>query len=415
MRNLLFLSHRLPYPPDKGEKIRAWHILRHLTRTHRIHVGCLIDDPADWRHLPFLRSFCAEVGCFEINRSRQRLKALLKLRPGRALTLDYFHDPRLRRWVDETLSTGKIDDIFVFSSSMAPYVMSARARTRLLDMVDVDSEKWAAYANHFRWPRRSIWAREAKTLLAFEREAAAHFDRTFFVSEDELRRFVALAPECADRCGWVENGVDFARFSPDLPFESPFPDSAPSIVFTGTMDYWPNVDAVAWFAREVMPLLRQRPISPQFHIVGANPGREVMRLAEAPDVHVTGRVPDTRPFIAHASVVVTPLRIARGIQNKVLEGMAMAKPVVASPQAFEGVRAQPGRELLVADGAAATARAVSDVLDGAHQELGAAARAAIERSYDWSATLSVLDASFCDKGARQEPPRRTLSQSGVLT
>ena len=137
MRNLLFLSHRLPYPPDKGEKIRAWHILRHLTRTHRIHVGCLIDDPADWRHLPFLRSFCAEVGCFEINRSRQRLKALLKLRPGRALTLDYFHDPRLRRWVDETLSTGKIDDIFVFSSSMAPYVMSARARTRLLDMVDV--------------------------------------------------------------------------------------------------------------------------------------------------------------------------------------------------------------------------------------------------------------------------------------
>jgi sugar transferase (PEP-CTERM/EpsH1 system associated) len=238
---------------------------------------------------------------------------------------------------------------------------------------------------------RQVWAREGKTLLELERRAAREFDHSIFVSEAEARHFADLAPETAPRVGWVDNGVDLDRFDPARETASPYGGSAPVIVFTGTMNYRPNIEAVAWFATEVMPLLRARDPAPQLHIVGANPAPAVTALAALPGVHVTGAVADIRPFIAHATVAVAPLRIARGIQNKVLEAMAMARPVVASPQAFEGVRAQPGRDLLVAEGAAEMAAQVAAVLDGGHPGLGAAARAAVAAGHDWSAALKRLD------------------------
>ena len=189
----------------------------------------------------------------------------------------------------------------------------------------------------------------------------------------------------------VENGVDLDRFSPNTTYDTPFTTPGPHLVFTGNMDYWPNADAVAWFATEVMPLLRTARPTVELCIVGANPGPDTMRLGSLPGVTVTGRVPDVRPYVAHADVCVAPLRIARGIQNKVLEAMAMARPVVASPQAFEGVRATAGQDLLVADGAHDTAAAILSVLDGAHPGLGQAGRRAVEAGYAWSATLARLD------------------------
>ncbi len=385
----LFLAHRIPYPPDKGEKIRAWNVFAHLARRHRMHLGCFIDDPADRAHVPMLRAACADLLCLDLDPRRQKLRALGGLRPGRPLTRDYFRDARMQHWVEATLAHG-IDRVFVFSSGMAGYVMDIDRPGMVLDMVDVDSEKFTEYARRAAWPARLVWAREGRTLLRFERQAAAHFARTLFVSHDEADRFATLAPEVAGRIDWVENGVDLDRFAPGLDLPSPFPDAAPRIVFTGTMDYWPNADGVAWFVQAVMPLLRARTPAPQFCIVGANPAPEVLRLA-GPRVQVTGRVADVRPYVAHAGVVVAPLRIARGIQNKVLEAMAMARPVVATPQAFEGVHAEPGRDLLVGADAAAMAALVDQVLDGAYPALGTAARQAMQRGHAWSATLRRLD------------------------
>jgi len=190
----------------------------------------------------------------------------------------------------------------------------------------------------------------------------------------------------------VEMGVDLDRFSPGQAFASPFATAGPHMVFTGNMDYWPNADAVQWIAAEVFPLLRTRYSGVEFHVVGANPRRDVLRLADTPGVRVTGRVPDTRPFMAHADVCVVPLRIARGVQSKVLEAMAMGRPVVASRQAFEGIRVVPGRDLLVADGAAEMLARITDVLDGAKPGLPDAARVAMVRGYAWPAILSRLDA-----------------------
>jgi sugar transferase (PEP-CTERM/EpsH1 system associated) len=261
----------------------------------------------------------------------------------------------------------------------------------VLDLVDIDSEKFAEYATRAAWPSRWLWAREGRTLLRLERAAARDFDRTLFVSAAERARFVDLAPETSERVAVIENGVDLDHFSPARSFPSPYKASSVEIVFTGTMDYWPNIDAMTWFARDILPRVLQRAPDAHLTIVGANPTRAVMTLAGR-HVTVTGRVDDIRPYVAHAAVVVAPLRVARGIQNKVLEAMAMGRPVVASPQAFEGVRAAPGRELLVGDGAREMAQAVVDVLDARHTTLAEAARRAMERGYSWQGMLDRLDA-----------------------
>ncbi len=389
MPRLLLLAHRIPFPPDKGEKLRAYNFIVHLADRFDIRLGCLVDDPADWDGVASLRRLCGEVGAFGIARRRQRLKALLRARPGRSLMLDYYRSAELRRWTQGQLAQG-MDAALVYTAAMAPYVLGAKLPT-ILDMVDVDSEKWAMYARRDRGPMRAIWRREARNLLGFERQAAAASTVTLLVSPPEAARFAELAPEARERIDWVENGVDLEAFSSARAWPDPFPNSGPHIVFTGHMDYWPNIDAVRWFTAEVMPRLRARRPAPRFWIVGANPSAAVKELAEVPGVHVTGRVPEVQPYIAHASVCVSPLRMARGIQNKVLEAMAMGRPVVASPQAFEGVRAEPGTHLLVADGAEQTARAVAAILDGRHPKLGEAARRAMEDGYAWEATLRRLD------------------------
>ena len=391
MEDLLFLCHRIPYPPTKGEKIRAWHFFERLARSYRMHLGCFVDDPADFAHVPVLREMCADLLCVPLDRKRQKLRALAGLRPGRPLTLDYFGHDGLGRWVDRKLQSGRMARVFVFSSGMAGYTMGTNQRGQILDMVDIDSEKWTDLATRTSWPSRAVWAREGRTLLDFERRAVRHFDRTLFVSQAECGRFADVAPESRDRVTFVENGVDLDYFAPGHFLASPFPPDCRTVVFTGTMDYWPNADAMVWFARDVMPRLRERSPRVLLAIVGAHPTPQVCALAAPGEVIVTGRVDDVRPYLAHADLVVAPLRIARGIQNKVLEGMAMARPVIASPQAFEGVRAEPGRDLLVADGAEATARTISDVLDGRYAGLGAAARAAVEAGYAWRATLDRLD------------------------
>lgn len=390
MADLLFLSHRVPFPPDKGEKIRAWHLLAHLAKTYRVHLGCLVDDPRDRDHLGELCRICARVGGFDVRAAAQKLRALAGMRRGRPLTADVFFHPGLHRWVNDSLSAHPIDTLFIYSSGMAPYADGCRAPLRILDMVDVDSEKWRDYAGHCGWPLRALYRREAATLLALERRAAAQFDTTLFVSEAEASRFIALAPECRQKIGWLENGVDLDRYSPARKFERPFAAGTINFAFTGTMDYWPNADAVGWFARNVMPLVARRyPV--HFHIVGARPGAAVRQLASLPRVQVTGRVPDVRPFIAHADAVVAPLRVARGIQNKVLEAMAMGRPVVATPQAFEGLRAAPDRELLVRSTPEQFAQGLLDIIDGRFPGLGAAARDAVERDYRWSHKLRRLD------------------------
>ncbi|MCM8738610.1 TIGR03087 family PEP-CTERM/XrtA system glycosyltransferase [Azospirillum sp. A1-3] len=396
MRELLFLAHRTPYPPDKGDKIRSWHILKHLAERLPVHVGCFLDDPADRRHLPVLERVAASVTVVPLDRRQALLGSLAGLLTGEALSVRYFQHRAMRRWVDDTLRTRPIDAVFAFSSQMFPYVLNAGFTGRqVFDFVDVDSAKWAAYGRTSPWPRSWVYAREARRLSALERAAAAAADASLFVSAAEAALFGQMAPASLHKIHAVANGVDLAHFHPGAPADAPSPyqSGGPVIVFVGAMDYWPNIDGVCWFVERVWPGLRARHPGLRFCIVGSNPTPQVQALGGIAGVTVTGRVPDVRPYLSHAIAAVAPLRIARGIQNKVLEAMAMGMPVVAHPAAFEGVDAEPGTDLLLAASEGEMLGMLSRLIEepGLREGLGRRARARMEAGYDWANSLAALD------------------------
>ncbi|WP_018873796.1 TIGR03087 family PEP-CTERM/XrtA system glycosyltransferase [Thioalkalivibrio sp. ALJ16] len=393
MDDLLYLVHRIPWPPNKGDKIRSHHMLRYLAQHYRVHLGTFIDDPDDAAWLPYVESICSSVCARPLPRRRAQLRALTGFLTGEALTVPWYRDRELARWVRATLTRHPVARAVAFSSAMAQYLPEGRGRTRVIDFVDVDSDKWTQYAPTRRWPMSAIYRREGRRLLAYERQVAQTSDAALFVSPAEADSFRARAPEVAGRVHALNNGVDGAFFAPDaVAASNPYPATARTIVFSGAMDYWPNVDAVVWFAERILPRLRARHPDVAFCIVGSRPTPEVQALAERPGVTVTGFVEDVRPWIAHADVAVAPLRIARGVQNKVLEAMALARPVVASPQALEGLTALPGREVICAEAEPeAFVRALSGLLATPDPALGPAARARVLADYDWSRNLAQLD------------------------
>lgn len=402
MRDILFLTHRIPYPPDKGDKIRAWNILQHLASRHRVHLGTFIDEPEDVRGLERLEKVCASVFWRPLSPRLARLRSLRCLLSGAPLTQGYFGDARFRAETDRVVARYKPSLFYIFSSAMAPYVTDQRGARVIIDMVDVDSEKWRQYAETSHGLARLIYAREGRALLALERQAAADADSVVFVSRAEAALFARLAPELSSRIHYVNNGVDSEHFGPSAKFPNPLGDR-PAIVFTGMMNYRPNVEAMSWFVEQVMPRLRAHPKAPCLWIVGSNPCRAVLALA-GPDVRVTGRVPDVRPYLRYAAAVVAPLQIARGIQNKVLEAMAMGAAVVVTPQAHEGLDRCSAEELLTAATGAEFADAVVRILDGAAGPIGARARARVVRDYRWRASLTTLDQLVDAEPSGSAPP-----------
>ncbi len=393
MQDLLYLVHRIPYPPNKGDKVRSYHLLQHLLKCYRVHLGTFVDDPDDWRHTGVMCRLCVDTCIRPLNPRLASLRSLTGLLSAQALTLPYYRDAVLQRWVDRTLARHSIKHIVVYSSAMAQYVMHARAAHRVADFVDVDSDKWRQYAAGKPWPLAGIYRREAVRLLEHEVRVAREFDASVVVSKAEASLFRRLAPECTEKVWHVNNGVDSAFFSPDREYADPFGAGQQALVFTGAMDYWPNVDAVEWFAREVFPALHAADSALRFYIVGARPTVRVTRLARGAGVVVTGTVPDIRPYLAHAALAVAPLRVARGTQNKVLEAMAMAKAVIASPEAATGIEALANKELIVATGKDAFAAQVRALLANpvARHAIGQAARARVLADYLWSRNLGRFD------------------------
>jgi polysaccharide biosynthesis protein PslH len=395
MGNLLYLVHRMPYPPNKGDKVRSYHLLKHLAARHQVFLGTFMDDPEDEAHIATLRSLCADVHVERLHPKRARVSSLLGLLGRDALTLRYYRSQALSDWVERTTAQHKMQAAVVFSSSMAQYVEGGQnldGAPVLVDFVDVDSAKWSQYAKERPWPLSWLYRREGRTLLNYERDVALWARRSFFVTESETALFKELAPVAADRVEAVSNGVDAQYFTPEPSHRNPYSKDEQTVVFTGAMDYWPNVDAVTWFARDILPGLRQRHPGLRFYIVGRSPDAAVQALA-SDAVVVTGTVPDVRPYLQHADVVVAPLRLARGIQNKILEAMAMGRPVVASTACASALNAQVGTELVAAEEVADYTRAISALLADrdAAARIGSAGRTCVLQRYSWSAHLAGMD------------------------
>lgn len=393
MENLLFLVHRLPYPPNKGDKIRSFHVLRYLARRYRVHLGTFIDTPEDWRYVDEARALCGEIHVARLATGWRRLRHLGSLGGHRALTVACYRNARLQRWVDQVLQRFAIRRVLVFSSAMAQYVDGPAYRhlQRVIDFVDVDSDKWAQYSRRRPWPLSWLYRRESRTLLDFERRVAAEFSASIFVTAEEAALFRQRAPD-AVHITHIGNGVDSDFFDPERDYPNPYlPTGAPILVFTGAMDYWANIDAVCWFAREVLPLIRRQVATAQFAIVGARPAVAVRQLESLPGVQVIGAVPDIRSYLAHADVAVAPLRIARGVQNKVLEAMAMAKPILLTHAAADGLLPCPVLEPWIADAPQDLAAMAVRMLTAGDRDAATVGRRWVQQHHNWTAHLSGFE------------------------
>jgi len=392
---LLFLAHRIPYPPDRGDKIRSWHILQRLARHAAVHVAAFTEEPGEAAHRAVLDKIAASVSL--VPRAKPLWRAGAEaVRRGEPLSVAAFRSDAMREAVYKLLAKKDIDAIFIFSGQMAQYVPDDFPGRVVMDFVDMDSAKFEAYAEQEKSPKRFAFAREARLLQAFEEQVARRAELSLFVSpaEADLFRTRTGIEHSVQPMG---NGIDLAYYDPQSVAPAPeLADTGHDIVFTGQMDYPPNVEAVKSFAEHVMPRVLYDHPQARFHIVGRAPASEVRALHGVNATHVMGEVPDVRPWLRGGNVIVAPLRTARGIQNKVIEAMAMVRAVVASKPAFEGIEAEPGTHLMVANGLREEAEMVSMLLAEPVRRaaLGSAARAHLIKHYQWDSRLALLDTLF---------------------
>lgn len=383
---LFFVAQRVPYPPDRGDKITTFHEVRHLSRSHEVHVFCLADGEADLENVAGLDGLAASVTAVPLRRTPAKARAARALAVGRPFTLGYFDEPRLHRAIVDAQRERPAEAILVYSSGVAQYAERFRSTPRLIQFGDLDSLKWLQYAERARWPASTLYRVEAGRLLRYERRIARTFDHSLVCTGREKADFERLIPQARVSC--VANGVDLDYFR-----RAGAPGEAGAIVFTGVMDYFPNVDGVRWFCDEILPRVQRAVPQARFTICGSRPTGEVLSLGRRAGVTVTGRVPDVRPYLERAQVAVVPLRMARGIQNKLIEAMAMGLPCVATTASWEGIDVAGDGGVAVTDEPQRFAEHVIALLENEtlRRAAGARARAAVERYYSWEAQLARLD------------------------
>lgn len=389
---VVFLCQRVPYPPDRGDRITTWHFLQHLlSQGAEVCIGCFQEEDRDAKAVEFLRERCAEVVAPRLSRGTAKITSLRGLLTGEPLTLPFFRNKELQRAVTRWCATPP-DLGYVYSSSMAQYAMRPPAKAKVMQFAELDSDKWRQYAEVSGPLGKWIYGREAKRLLQFEADVARTFSRSFVVSEVERELFQKLIPGVVPDV--LPNGVDVEHFQTQGDAER-HPQTA---IFTGVMDYEPNIDGVCWFAKSCWPTLRERFPDGRLLVVGSKPTPAVTALGEIDGITVTGRVDTTPPYFDKSSVAIAPLRLARGVQNKVLEAMSMALPTVASPQASQGLGDVPGDSLIVADGEEATIEGVSRWFadpERARRD-GEAAAQWVRNEWRWERMYERLDAILAE-------------------
>lgn len=387
---ILFLTQRFPYPPDRGDRIRAYNVLRELAASGaEVSLGCVTQEPTTEAQLAEVDRLCERVAAAPTTKIVRAARCAASLLFGRSATEGNFWSGQLARRVQAWHRERPFDAVYCFCSGVYAYARLPALRDTpvVVDLVDVDSQKWADCAARSRGPAAALQSLEARRVARLERRLSSEAARVFLISDAEREVFRRVAPGAKVQVAL--NGVDSDYFAPAA--EPVAPDEA-TCVFVGVLNYQPNVDAMRWFADNVLPLLRRRRPDARLRIVGRSPSATVRRLAERPGVELHADAPDVRPLLAGSAVTVAPLRIARGVQNKVLEAMSMGRPVVASPAALAGLSAEPGRDLIVADAAAEWAEQVARLMGDPSQRavLGEAARSYVLRRHSWGQTLAPL-------------------------
>lgn len=397
---ILYLAHRIPFPPNKGDKIRSYHEVKNLALRHEVDLLCLADDPGDLKYKVDLEKFCRLVTVFPLNKQLSKAKGLISLLLGNSISSGYFCLSSMQRLFDRWIKENNYDAIVCFSSSMAEYVFRSKVlesmilqnRPRLImDFCDVDSDKWRQYAVDAGFPMSHIYRLENRRLAAYERQIHNKFDRTILISEAEAKVFKNICPDNDLPC-IVPNGVDLDYFAPSTLLEDTW-GQTPKLVFTGAMDYQANVDGILWFCDAILPLIKIDYPDLELYIVGSNPSAQVTDLAKRNNIFVTGFVDDIRDYYRMADVSVVPLRIARGVQNKVLEAMAMGKAVVTTSKANAGIQAINQEHLIIADDVNDFSRSVKELLRDRQKrrQIGLSARCFVLEKHNWLKNMQIFE------------------------
>lgn len=391
-KRILYLVHRTPYPPNRGHRIRSFHWLDYLAQRAEVDLAFLADEPLCRQHLDEIGARCRRMTWVRTTHLGQRCRGMISLLSGRSATEAAFYSRRLMSTLHAWLAEKNHDWIIAYCSSMAIYLkgLPVLPSQCVVDLVDVDSQKWLDYAERKSVPSAFLYRLEGNRLRRFERELDRLAKFLIFVTEQESRIYRAF--QATDKIRVVENGVDLTYFDPSVMESSRSVGVPLRLVFVGAMDYYPNIDGVRWFIQEVWPRIRNQG-DIVFEIVGAGADKDLRRLVEKTSgVRLVGDVPDVRPYL-YGSIAVIPLRIARGLQNKVLEAMAMGCPVVASPAAVEGLDLTVGRDVLSAENPDDWVARLTELIQSPTmwRQLGQAARARIENRYRWPERLKILD------------------------
>jgi sugar transferase (PEP-CTERM/EpsH1 system associated) len=405
---ILYLVHRLPYPLDKGDRIRSFHLLRYLARRASIHLACLADEPVAEGVVDVLGQYAERVAIVRVGGWSRWARAVQALTAGRTATEGAFSSPELRAIVSTWAAQASFHATLASSSAMVPYqrLPALRDVPAVVDLVDVDSQKWFDYAQASRGPRAWLYRTEGRRLRQLEQPLPGWARGVALVGEAEAERYREFCAPGMVRA--ITNGVDFDYFRPTTPSHEPV------CAFVGALDYLPNIDGATWFCREVWPQVRQRRPEAKVLLIGRQPAPAIERLRALPGVELVGQVPDIRPSVARAAVAVVPLRIARGIQNKALEPLAMAKPTIVSPPALTGLRAVPGAHLLMASSPAEWVEAILRLFDDKElcRRLGTGGRRYVEENHCWDRCLSP----FADLlGLPREPAGGVGEETGLVT
>jgi len=381
---ILFLSQRVPYPPNRGDKITTWRLVDRMRRKHDVTCVAFAHDASDLLAARELDAMGIPTLPIRHRDGWKRLSSAPLLLSSSPLTLGVYGSKKLQAVVDRLMP--KVDLAYAYSSSMGAFLEKHVDKPRIMHLGELDSDKWRQYSEFAGFPMRQVYRRESRTLLEFERRIATSFTENVLCTPLEQKIFSERIPGAPSVV--LRNGVDLNYYKP----AGTEPWSG-HIVFTGVMNYNPNVDACRFFVKQIFPLVRREFPRARFTIVGANPTPEVRRLGRTIGVSVTGFVTDTRKILRTAVVSVAPLRMARGIQNKVLEALAMGVPVVGTSPAVQGVDGIAGRDYLVGDSAETFAEAVCSLLRDPElaQERGMRGRRFVEETYDWEVVFKPLD------------------------
>ncbi len=413
----MYLTHRVPYPPDKGDRIRTYHLLRQMATRGRVWLGCLADEPVPPESFAALNGLCERVAIVPVGPRARWFHAGWSLLRGASLSEGLFSSFLLTKILRQWLSETEFSAVVASSSALVPYLRclpSLDGTPEVVDLIDVDSQKWLDFAAASRPPKRWLYRLEAARVRKVEKALAGWVRAASVVSRAEADVYDSFTRVGAATV--ATNGVDLEYFAPESGLQCGPPlrggsslaseDEAKtaaerrttfSCAFVGALDYMPNEDAAVWFARDIWPLIRAKFPTAEFRVIGRKPTAAVQALATIPGVNLVGQVPDVRPFVSSAAVVVVPLRLARGVQNKVLEAMAMAKAIVAAPPALAALGTEPGVHLLAASTPQEWADAVCGLFADAERRrtLGIAARQYVERHHHWERCLQpLLDAIF---------------------